>query len=136
MSNELIYDHGIDVTLILSAANVQDDSSTAAILAQTGTGFIVPTGYEAHPVYLGARSNADLTAGTATWQVTDNGTVLANGPSVVLADTVQEGTGVARVGAAPIAAGRTVGAKVLTSATYAPETADHDVILILKILPA
>ena len=132
----MIYDRGVDATLILSIANPLAAATTDAVLAQGGAGFIVPTGYEAHPIYLGVRSNADLTAGTATFQVIDNGTELANGPSVVLADTVQEATGVARVGAAPIAAGRTVGVSVTTNAGYLPVTADHDIILILKILPA
>ena len=136
MANELIYDHGIDVTLTLSIANPAAAGTTDAALAQGGPGFIVPTGYEAHPICLSVRSNADLTGGTATFQVIDNGTELANGPSVVLSDTVQEGVGAARVGTAPIAAGRTVGVSVTTNAGYLPVTADHDIILVIKILPA
>jgi hypothetical protein len=70
-------------------------------------------------------SNADLTAGTATFKVTDNDTELVNGPAPVLSDLVQQASAVARVGIEPIAAGAQ-GRRFdhVTDASYAPTTAD------------
>lgn len=136
-NNELDYMHGVDVTLTLSAANVAAASAgTALTLPQGGTGLVVPAGYEAHAILLSASSNVDLTAGTATFRITNNGTINTKGPTVVLSDLVQRGAGVAYVGAAPVAAGRVIGVSVVTNADYAPVTADLDVVLLVKILPA
>lgn len=136
MANELDLEKGFPVTLILALANPGASASTAMTLAQAGTGFVVPTGYKFHPMYLSIASNADLTAGTAIAKVTDNGTVISGGPEPTLADTVQSASAVARAHVAPIAAGHTVGVKLVTDGSYAPTTADHDAVLSGMLLPA
>jgi hypothetical protein len=106
------------------------------LLAQGGAGFVVPTGYSFHPLCLSASSNADLTAGTATFKVTDNGTELVGSVDVELSDTVQKAADVIRVGVEPIAAGHVVGVSVTCTAAYLPVTADVDAILVGVLLPA
>lgn len=141
MSSDLAYDQGVDVSLIFSGANPAASATTALTLPQSNAGFVVPTGYKFHAICLSAASNADLTAGTATLVVraTPAGGAAAtvgNGPTVVLADTAQNGVGTAKVGAATVAAGSTVGVAIVTDASYAPATADIDVVLVGKLLPA
>jgi len=137
MANELDYNaYGLPVSVALGAANMLLSTTTNLTLAQGGTGFVVPTGYKFHPMLLAAHSNADLTAGTATFNVTANGTAIANTPTAVLNDTVQRTAGVARAGVAPQAAGIIVGVNVVTDANYAPNTADMDVVLAGLLLPA
>lgn len=138
MANELDYDYGVDVTLPFTLANVPTNATTALTLVtgQGADGFKVPTGYKFHPLALHGESNADLTAGSATFKVTDNTAVVGSGPEPVLNDTIQVAVAVARVGAAPIAAGKIVGISVVADATFAPTTADIDAILIGKLLPA
>jgi hypothetical protein len=134
-TNELDYTKGVEVSLTLSVANPAAAATTALTLPQGGSGFVVPAGYVAHPICLSATSNADLTAGTATFRVTDDTVINVNGPSPVLSDLVQRASAVARVGAAPIAAGHVVGVSVVTDAGYLPITADLDAVLLLKLLP-
>lgn len=137
MANELSRDDGISVTIALSLAN-PGAAATTNLLAPQGSlsGFVVPTGYKFHPTLLSGGSNADLTAGTATFKVTDNDTEIAGGPEPQLADTVQRASAVARVGASPIAAGHEVGVSVTTNAGYLPVTADLDAVLVGLLLPA
>jgi hypothetical protein len=137
MANELSRDDGIPVSIALSLAN-PGAAATTNLLAPQGnlSGFIVPTGYKFHPVLLSGVSNADLTAGTATFKVTDNDTELVNGPAPVLSDLVQQASAVARVGIEPIAAAHKVGISITTDASYAPTTADLDAHLIGILLPA
>jgi hypothetical protein len=138
MANELEYDAGVDVTLPFTGANVQVSATQnlTLVTAQGADGFKVPTGYKFHPLAVHAESNADLTAGTGTFKVTDNTVAIANGPEPVLNDTVQVAVAVARVGASPIAAGKIVGLSIVADASFAPTTADVDAILIGKLLPA
>ena len=105
-NNELTYDQGLPVSLIFALANPGAAATTAMTLAQANTGFVVPTGYAFHPLCLNVNSNADLTAGTLTGKVSDNGTVIAGGPEPALSDPTQRASAVKRVGAAPIAAAR------------------------------
>lgn len=136
MANELSRDDGIAVTLLFSL--VDAPANTANVLALPGgnAGFTVPAGYKFHALALNGMSNADLTAGTATFAVTDGGTVITNGPTALLNDDVQAAVGVQRVGANPIAAGHVVGVKATTNAAYAPETSELDAVLIGLLLPA
>lgn len=136
MANELTRDDGMSVTLQYAVANPAASATTALTFAQGGLGFVVPTGYAFHPVCISGESNADLTAGTATFKVTDNTTAIANGPTAVLSDTVQKAAGVQRIGANPIAAGHVVGLSVVTDSGYLPVTADLDAVLIGVLLPA
>lgn len=136
MANELTRDDGLSVTLAFAIANPAATATTDLTFAQGGAGFKVPTGYAFHPLCLHGESNADLTAGTATFKAIDNGTELGNGPEAALSDTVQAAVGVQRVGVNPIAAGHIVGVSVTTSAAYAPVTADLDAVLVGLLLPA
>lgn len=135
--SDLAYDiSGLPVTFEVSTANPAAGATVDLTLPQGGAGFVVPAGYVAHPVLISATSNADLTAGTATFRVIDDGAELANGPAAILSDTVQRAAGTARVGAAPIAAGSIVSASVVTDAGYLPTTADLDAVVTLILLPA
>ena len=128
MANELAFhgNEGFPISLIFALANPAAAATTAMLLAQANTGFVVPTGYKFCPMVLNGNSNADLTAGTA----------IASGPEPALADTVQRATALARAQASPIAAGHIVGVSVVTDAGYLPVTADLDAILAGLLLPA
>lgn len=137
MANELSRDDGIAVTIALSLANPGANATTNLTAPQANlSGFVVPAGYKFHAVLLSGGSNADLTAGTATFKVTDNDTEIVGGPEPQLADTVQRASAVARVGASPIAAGHEVGISITTSSGYLPVTADLDAVLVGLLLPA
>ena len=137
MANELDYEKGFPVTIILAVANPAATATTNLTAAQGNlSGFVVPAGYKFHPMLLSGGSNADLTAGTATFKVTDNDTEIVGGPEPVLSDTVQRASAVARAQVAPIAAGHEVGISVTTNGAYAPVTADLDALLAGMLLPA
>jgi hypothetical protein len=138
MAGELAF-HGNDgypVSFKVAIANPAAAATTAATAAQGGAGFVVPAGYAFHPTLISVESNADLTAGTLIAKVTDNGTVLANGPIATLSDLVQVAAGLQRPQVEPIAAGRKVGASVVADASYAPVTADIDILVAGLLLPA
>jgi hypothetical protein len=138
MANELSFlgNAGFPASFQVAIANPAANTTTAATAAQGGPGLVVPTGYEFHPLLISVASNADLTAGTLTAKVTDNGTVLANGPTAALADATQYNAGVQRAQVEPIAAGHRVGASVVADAAYAPVTADIDITVLGVLLPA
>jgi hypothetical protein len=127
---------GFPVSFQVAIANPAANATTPATAAQGGPGLVVPAGYEFHPLLIAVASNADLTAGTLTAKVTDNGTALANGPAAALSDTVQYAAGVQRAQVEPIAAGHRVGAQVVTDAGYLPVTADIDITISGVLLPA
>lgn len=141
-NSALEYDKGIDITLTFSLANPSANATTAMAMPQGNTvGFVVPTGYRLHCIAISGASNADLTAGTATFVVrtmtaAGGSAAIVPGLSAALSDTVQGASGTANVGACTIAAGSAVGVAVTTTADYAPTTADLDCVLIAKILPA
>ena len=135
MGNELTYDFGLPVTLVFGKANPVANTTTALTLANGGLGLKVPAGYKFHPMLLHGESNADLTAGVATFKVTANTTVLSEGPVAVLGDTVQVHSGVQRPNAEPISAGAIVGVSVILDANVAPNTADVDAILVGVLMP-
>ena len=136
MANEIDPKFGSMITLQFSKANPAANATTDLTFPQGGAGFLVPEGFVFHPVCLHGESNADLTAGTATFKVTTDGDELAKGPAPVLSDEVQAASAVVRVGVEPIAAGEVVGVSVTTAATYAPNTADVDAVLIGYLVPA
>lgn len=136
MANELSFIDGLSISLVFAVANPAAAATTNLTLSQANLGLVVPAGYKFHPLLLSGSSNADLTAGTATFKVTDDDTELVNGPQAALSDTVQRAAGVQRVGAQPIAAGHQVGVSVTTDASYAPVTADLDAILVGVLTPA
>jgi hypothetical protein len=122
--------------LHFTKANIGENATTALTLAGGGAGMIVPTGYAFHPIYLYGASNADLNAGTGIFKVTANATVLSNGPTATLADTVQATYGTQRVGVEPIAAAKIIGVSIVADANFAPNTADVDAVLLGILLPA
>lgn len=139
MANELSYDFGVPLTLVFALANPSANATTAMVVAggQAFDAITVPTGYVFRPIYLHVESNADLTAGTLTAKVADDGVAIANGPESVLSDTVQKTYAVAGPTAgAGVPAGSDVGVVVVTTAAYLPVTADIDAVLIGLLLPA
>lgn len=139
MANELNIsgpDDGYPVSFQVAIANPAASATTAATAAQGGAGLVVPTGYKFHPMLISVTSNADLTAGTLTAKVTDNGTALSNGPTAVLSDLVQVASGVQRAMVEPIVAGHQVGVKVTADSGYLPVTADIDILVSGMLFPA
>lgn len=138
MAGELAFNgnEGFPISFQVAITNPAASATTAATAAQGGPGFVVPAGYKFHPMLISIASNADLSAGTLTAKVTDNGTVLANGPTAVLSDPTQYASGLQRAQVEPIAAGRRVGASVVADASYAPVTADIDILVSGVLLPA
>lgn len=137
MGNEIDTKFGVSMSLQFSIPNAGAGATTDLAFGQGGTGFVVPVGLKFIPVVLCGTSNADLTAGTATFKVIDNGTELTNGPEAGLADTVQSASGVKSPGVgAGIVAGHVVGVSVTTNAGYLPTTADLDAVLIGYLVPA
>jgi hypothetical protein len=136
MANELDSKFGTAITLQFGADNVVKNATTDLTLSKGGVGFKVPAGYAFHPVCIHAETNADISAGTETYKVIDNGTELLHGPTVVLSDEVQAASGVQQFGVEPIAAGHVVGVSITASADLAPETGDKDVVLIGYLVPA
>ena len=134
MANELDYVDGVfPISVGFGLANVATNSTVdLALDGQGNTGYVVPTGYQAHPVALCAASNAALTTGqTLTFKVIDDGTELNNGPEAALTDSAQRATGVARVGVEPAAAGSVLGVSVTSNTTGA---ATHDVDAVLSFI--
>lgn len=137
MANEIDPKFGVSISLQFELANPAANGTADLALGQGNSGFVVPTGYKFIPVLLCGASNADLTAGTATFKVIDNGTELTNGPEAVLSDTVQRASGLKDPGVgAGIVADHVVGVSVTTNAAYAPVTADVDAVLVGYLVPA
>jgi hypothetical protein len=133
MANELI---GAKLTLHFQMANISENAATVLQMPSgLNTGFLVPTGYVAHAMLISGMSNADLTAGTIDFAITDDGTAIAGGPVCSLSDTVQQAAGVKARGAQPIAAGHKLGVTV-TAASHAPNTLDIDAIVYVELHPA
>lgn len=137
--NALDYNRGFNTTIELGLANIAASATnTAMTTAQGALGFLVPAGMYAVVLYLNVESNADLTAGTATFNITSDGTIIGNTPSVVLdfaAGTVRRNSSVGRVGTHKITAGKRIGVGVTTNAGYLPTTADHTAFVLIQLLP-
>jgi hypothetical protein len=120
---------GFPVAFHFNLANPGAAATTAAILNGTGcAGHKVPVGYVFKPMAIFIASNADLTAGSIIAKVTDDGTVVVNGPQATLSDLVQQAAAVARNTQGPgIAAGHVIGVSLVADAGYLPVTADHDI---------
>ncbi len=128
------YRDGIPVALHFVLANVPANATTVMTLPGGGAGFEVPTGYDFYPQIASFISNADLTAGSWTAKVTDDGTVITNGPEPVLNDTVQLTSAEVNPLATKIAAGNYVGVKIVADASAAPTTAKADLVLIGRLI--
>jgi hypothetical protein len=83
-----------------------------------------------------ARSNADLTAGTATFRPSKGGVVQGTGvaaDSAILSDLVQQKvTEFPAASVIPFVAGDILGIMLATSAAYAPVTADQQSWLLIR----
>lgn len=142
MSNELIHTGGFQLSLVFGLANKAKNTAVAMTLpggqTQTNSGFVVPVGYTFRPMCVSVQINDAVTVGSCKIEVTDNGTVVTQGPVATLntTDTTAAG-GVQRPGARAIAAGHVVGLKATASADLAPDgTADLDAFLMGELLPA
>lgn len=100
-------------------------------------GPIVPTGYKFVPVFIDVETNDARTAGTSTIKVTADGTELVGGPEALIDGTnTLKDTGLASSDADSVAAGEEIGVSATGSGTFAPTTADADVVLYGYFLPA
>lgn len=90
-------------------------------------------------VGLVARSNADLTAGTATFRPSKGGTVQGAGAatdSAILSDLVQSKvTEFPEASFISFAAGDLIGVMLATNSAYLPVTADHAAYLLIRWSP-
>lgn len=137
MANELLYEHGLSITVPVIATDVVQDATTDMTLPNGNTGLVVPSGYTFHPLLLTAALSADITAGSALFTVIADGTELTSGPTVTLSDAVQRAAGVARAGADPIAAGSVVSVSITASADMAPTgSSEADAVLSGVLLPS
>jgi hypothetical protein len=142
MANELNIYQGLPLTLQFISANLATGAGTVdmTLSEQLGTGFLVPTGYTFHPLCLCVTFVGTLDAdATVIGKVIDNGTELTNGPVATInqAESDTHDTGVARLGADPIAAGHVVGVSLTKDADYdTTATIDWDAILTGVLLPA
>ena len=134
------FDYGIDVTLQFSIANVGAGATPVdGVLAsgQGGNGFVVPTGMRFTPLILDTEINDARTAGVSTIRMTINGAEQANGPEAVIdATNTTRHRDIAEPGAVFAAAGEEVSVSAQGDGSFAPTTADADVILIGKLVPA
>lgn len=92
-----------------------------------------PAGRAGTIVGIAARSNADLSAGTATFRPSINGTVagVAATESAILSDTVQTKVGTFTTPVAFVA-GDLLGIMLTTDAGYLPVTADNSAYLLIR----
>jgi hypothetical protein len=136
--NALDYNRGFNTTIELGLANIAASATnTAMTSAQGALGFLVPAGMYAVVLYLNVESSADVTAGTATFNVTVDGTIIGNTPSVELNATTNRRAGsVGRVGSHKVTAGKRIGVGVTTNSAYLPTTADHTAFVLIQLLPA
>jgi hypothetical protein len=100
-------------------------------------GPIVPTGMKFVPVFIDAEINDARTAGTSTIKVTGGAVELVGGPEALIDDTnTLADTGGVTGTPASVAAGVEVGVSATGSGTFAPTTADADVLVYGYYLPA
>jgi hypothetical protein len=100
-------------------------------------GPIVPTGYKFVPVFIDVETNDARTAGTSTIKATADGTELVGGPEALIDGTnTTKDTGSITGDPDSVAAGEEIGVSATGSGTFAPTTADADVILYGYFLPA
>lgn len=137
--NALDYNRGFNTTVEFGLANIAASATNTAMTSTQGAlGFLVPTGMYAVVLYLNVESNADVSAGTATFNITVDGTIIGNTPSVELNATapVRRAGSVGRVGSHKITAGKRIGVGVTTNSAYLPTTADHTAYVLIQLLPA
>lgn len=137
MANELSL-HLPLVAFQFTISNVAQGAVTDGVLAGGNGkgGPVVPTGYKFIPVFIDVESNDACTAGVATIKVTTGGTELANGPEATLntTDTLTD-TGLSTTKDS-VAAGAEVGVSATGDGSWAPATADLDVVLYGFFAPA
>jgi hypothetical protein len=130
MPNALgIREQDFPVTLQFIVTDVAADAITDGTLASGGAGWIVPAGFEFHPLMLHAEANEAVTAQSIAVKVIVGGTEATNGPEVTLSATAQAASGLKGMHGNPIYAGSVVSVSAETPAGFTPITADLDVIL-------
>jgi len=103
---------------------------------QGSDGLLVPTGYEFHPLLIQAESNAAISAGSISVQVTTGGTELEAGPEATLSSTAQAASATAIYEASSVAAGAAIGLSAEGSADLDAVTKDIDAVLVGVFVPA
>ena len=132
---------GFPVSFPFTLANPAAAATTAMTTpTQAATGYLVPTGFIFFPMAIFLSANAALTGGSAIGKVTDDTTILAPaGPEVTLALAGPQTTrncALARMQQdAGIAAGHTVGVKLVTDAGYLAVTVDFDAVVSGVLIP-
>lgn len=132
---QLNYNDGLLFTVTFSGANISANATTALTLPGGNTSILVPSGMRALPYGLILNSNADLTGGTLTAKFTNGGTAVSNGPEPALSDSVQRNSAFVQPNSVGIDAAGTLGVSVVADASFAPTTADVDVIAIFLLVP-
>jgi len=139
MANEFDRPHPL-VAFLFVIANV-GAGTTPVDGKLTGAGIkggpIVPAGYKFVPVFIDVETNDARTAGTSTIKVTADGTELVGGPEAVIAaaPSTLVDTGMATGDADSVAAGEEIGVSATGDGSFAPTTADADVVLYGYFLP-
>lgn len=134
--------YGLPITLTFTLANPAASTTTKMALVggqtQTVSGFIVPTGCVFKPIGISVQGNAAVGAGTIITKVSDNGTVIANGPETQLDTTNTTALGtLARKDASPaVAAGHIVGLSMVGDGSYSAATIDYDAVVYGVLQPA
>jgi hypothetical protein len=124
------------ITNVGAGATPVDGVPTGA-QSSGATGYPVPSGYKFVPVYLHTVYNAARSAGTSTVKITDNGTELVGGPEALIDSTnTLTDDGSVNGDPASVPAGHTIGCSATGSGTFAPTTADADVVALGYYKPA
>jgi hypothetical protein len=118
------------VTFQYRASNVKAAAFTHFTLRHGALGPQLAASYRFYPLVLSISSNAAISAGSATFRVTSDGTPLGRGPIVVLNDAAQAASNMVNDQADSIAPEAEIGLRIETSADYAPDTADFDATLV------
>lgn len=133
------FDYGIDVTLQFTITDVGAGTTPVDGVVAGGAkgGFIVPAGMRFTPLIIDVENNAARTAGVSNVRATIDGAEQANGPvATINATNTTQARGTAAPGAVWADAGEEVGVSAQGDGSFAPTTADADVILIGKLVPA
>jgi hypothetical protein len=139
MANELSRPHPL-VTFRYTIANVTAGTAPVDGILAGGNGMNgpkVPTGYKFVPVFIDCEINDARTAGTSTVKVTVDGAEVTGGPEALI-----DGTNTLRdtgsvTGSPVIAAAATeIGVSATGDGSFAPTTADADVVLYGYFTPA
>lgn len=137
-SNILSLPHAL-VCFQFTIANVSAGTAPVDGILAGGNGCngpLVPAGYKFVPVFIDAEVNDARTAGSTTIKVTADGTELVGGPEALIDSTnTLRDTGSVTGAPDSIAAGEEIGVSATGNGSFAPTTADADVIVYGYFMP-